>query len=89
MLFHFFDQGGVVGCSVGVDDVEDALARDDEAVAEALAFGAVFARLVSWILAFIVASEVADDIRILGLGEDERRRVVGFELLQSGCGRQC
>lgn len=89
MVFHFFEQGGVVGCSVGVDNVEDTLARNDEAVAEALAFGAVFAQFVFWILAFIVASEVSDDIRVLRLGENERRRVVGFKVLRSGYGRQC
>ena len=73
----------MVGCSFGVDNVENALARDDEAVAEALAFGGVFTRLEFRILAFIVASEIADDVRVLRVGEDEGRRVVGFELLQS------
>ena len=75
----------MVGCSFRVDDVEDALARDDEAVAEALAFGGVFTRLEFWILAFVVAGEIADDVRVLRLGEDEGRRVVRFKLLESGC----
>lgn len=83
MLFHFFEHGGVVGCSVGVDDVEDALARNYEAVAEALAFRGVFTRLELWVLAFVVTSEITDDIRVLRLGENEGRRVVGFEFLHS------
>lgn len=74
----------MVGCSDRVDDVEDALARDDEAVAEALAFGGVLTRLEFWILAFVVASEVTDDVRVSRSGENERRRVVEFKFLQSG-----
>lgn len=62
MRFHFFEQSGVVGCSVWVDNVEDALARNDEAVAEALAFGSVFTGLEFWVLAFIIAGKVTDDI---------------------------
>ena len=75
----------MVFCSFGVDYVEDALARDDEAVTEALAFGGVFTRFEFWILAFVIASEIADDVRVLRLREDEGRGVVGFELLQGGC----
>lgn len=72
----------MVGRSVRVDDVEDALARDDETVAEALAFGAW---LAFWVLTSVVARDVADYVRVGRLGEDEGRRVVGFELLQRGC----
>lgn len=85
MIFHLFEQGGVIGCSVGVDDVEDSLTSDDEAVAKALAFWGVFSRLELWVLAFVVASEVTDDVRVLRLGKDEGGGVVGFELLQIGC----
>lgn len=62
VLFHFLKQGAVIGNSVRVDDVEDALARDDEAVAEALALGGMFTRFEFRILAFVVASEIADDV---------------------------
>lgn len=72
----------MVGRSVRVDDVEDALARDDETVAEALAFGTW---LAFWVLTSVVARDVADYVRVRRLGEDEGRRVVGFELLQRGC----
>ncbi len=72
----------MVGRGVGVDDVEDTLAGDDEAVAEALAFGGVLARFEFGVLAFVVAGEVADDVRVLGFGEDERGGVVGVEFLR-------
>ena len=49
----------MVSGSVRVDDVEDALARDDEAVAESLA-----TRLGFWILTLIVAGEVANNVRV-------------------------
>ena len=65
MFFHFLEQGAVVGRSIGVDNVEDALATDDEAVAEALSFRGAFTRLEVGvlILASVVASEITDDVR--------------------------
>ena len=70
MIFHFLEQGAVVGRSIGVDDVEDALATDDKAVTEALSFGGAFTRLDTGvlILASVIASEVTDDIRGWRLG---------------------
>ena len=62
VLFHFLEQCGMVGSSVGVDNVEDTLASDDEAVAEALAFWRVFAWLELWVLSFVVAGEVANNV---------------------------
>ena len=52
----------MVGGSVRVDDVEDSLARDDETVAESLATVLGF-----WVLALIVAGEVANNVRVFGL----------------------
>ncbi len=75
----------MIGCSVGVDDVENAFARDDKAVAEALAFRGMFTWLEFWVLAFVVASEVADDVRVSRLGENEGRGVMGFEFLPKRC----
>ena len=65
MFFHFLEQGAVIGCSIGVDDVEDALATDDEAVAKALSFRGALTRLEVGvlILASVVASEITDDVR--------------------------
>ena len=73
----------MVGGSLRVDDVEDAFARDDKAVAKALTFGGDFTLLEFWILAFVVASVVADDVRVLRFREDEGRGVVGSEFLRS------
>ena len=75
----------MVSDSIGVDDVEDALASDDEAVAESLAFRRVLTRLELWILAFVVASKITDNVRVLRFGEDEGRGVMGFKFLQGGC----
>ena len=75
----------MVGCSVGIDDVENAFARDDKAVAEALAFRGEFTWLEFWVLAFVVTSEVADDVRVSRLGENEGRGVMGFEFLPERC----
>ena len=72
----------MISCSVGIDDVEDPFARDDETVAETLAFRT---RLAAWVLASIVASDITDDVRVWRLGEDEGWRVVRFIFLQSGC----
>ena len=87
MFFHFLEQGAVVGCSVGVDDVEDALATDNEAVTEALSFGGAFTRLEVGvlILASVVAGEITDDVRGWRLGKNEGTGVVRLEFLQSGC----
>ena len=52
----------MVGCRIWVDDVEDALARNNEAVPKPLAFGSMFTGLDFWVLAFIIAGEVTDDI---------------------------
>lgn len=71
----------MVGCSVWVHYVEDALARNDEAVAEALAFGGVLTGLAFWVLAFIIAGEVTDDVRVLRFGENEESGIVGLEFL--------
>lgn len=73
----------MIGCSVGVDDVKDSLASDDKAMAKALAFRGDFARFELWVLTFVVASEVTDDVRVLRLGKDEVGSVVRFELLQT------
>ena len=87
MLFHFVEQGAVVGCGIGVDDVEDALATDDETVTEALSFGGAFTRfgLGILILASVIAGEIADDVRGWSLGKDEGTGVVRLEFLQRGC----
>ena len=52
----------MVCSSVRVDNVEDSRARDDETVAESLATVLGF-----WILALIVAGEVADNVRVFSL----------------------
>ena len=70
----------MVSDSVRVDDVEDSLARNDKTVAESLTTVLGF-----WILALIVAGEVANNVRVWRLGKDEIRGVVGFELLHSAC----
>ena len=49
----------MIGGSVRVDDVEDALARDDETVPESLATVLGF-----WILALIVAGKIANNVRV-------------------------
>ena len=87
MFFHFLEQGAVVGGSIGVDDIEDALATDDEAVTEALSFGGAFTGLEVGvlILASVVASEIANDVRGWRLGKDKGTGVMRLEFLQSGC----
>ena len=75
----------MVGCSVRVHDVEDAFARNDEAVAEALAFRGGLTWLAFWVLAFIIAGEVTNDVRVLRFRENEVRRIVGLELLIRRC----
>ena len=64
MFFHFLEQGTVVRCSIRVDDVEDALSTDDEAVTEALSFRGAFTRLGFGvlILASVIAGEITDDV---------------------------
>lgn len=64
MIFHFLEQGAVVGRSVGVDDVEDALATDDETVTEALSFRSTFTglELGVLILASVITGEITDDV---------------------------
>ena len=86
MFLHFLEQGAVVNCSIGVNNVENALATDDKAVTEALSFGSAFARLEFGILilASIIAGEVTDDVRRWRLRKDEGRRVMGLEFLQRG-----
>lgn len=75
----------MVGCSVWVHNVEDALARNDEAVAEALAFRGDLTGLAFWVLAFIIACEVTDDVRVLRFRENEERGIMGLEFLNSRC----
>ena len=82
VLVEFVDGGAVVGDGVGVDDVEDSLARDDEAVAEALAFGGVDAGVEGGVepggvLTRVVAGKVADDVGFIGGREDLVGGVVG------------
>ena len=63
---ELFDDCAVVGGGLGVDDIEDTAFGDYETMAKALAFWSVDAGFVfwvqpGWILAFVVAGEVADD----------------------------
>ena len=52
----------MVSGSVRVDDVKDSLARNNETVAESLSTVLGF-----WILALIVAGEVANNVRVFSL----------------------
>ena len=87
MFFHFLEQGAVVGRGIRVDDVEDTLATDDEAMTKALSFGGAFTRLEFGvlILASVIASEITDDVRGWRLGKDQGSGVVRLEFLQCGC----
>ena len=73
MRLHLLDERTVVCRGVGVNDVEDAFARNDEAVAESLAFGrfeCVFLVEPGGVLPFIVGLEVSDDVGLVCGGED-------------------
>lgn len=80
MRFHFVEQEAVVCGSGRVDDVVDAGFGDDEAVGEALAFGAL-ARGCFRVLATVVGGEIADDIGVGRFAEDEVGVVVFFVFL--------
>ena len=75
----------MISCGFGIDNIKDTLAGYNEAVTEALAFGCVFTRWDLWVMAFVVARKVADNVRVLRLGENERRGIMRFEFLSNGC----